>query len=56
MVGHEEVLRRARRRLEALRAVPGHVLDGHQRAVCEEEEVEEAVADDGVVGPFDDGC
>lgn len=42
------------RPLEPLGAVPGHVLDGGEGAVGEEEEVEPAVADDGVVGALDD--
>lgn len=32
--------------------VPGHVLDGDKGPVGEEEEVEEPVADDGVVCSF----
>jgi hypothetical protein len=55
VVRHEEVLLLGGRGLEALEAVPGHVLDGDEGAVGEEEEVEETMADDGVVGTFDDG-
>lgn len=52
MVGHvEEVLGHT---LETLLAVPGHVLDGGQRAVGEEEEVQPAVTDEDVVGALDD--
>ena len=40
---------------EALLAVPGHIVEGHECAVGEEEEVEEARADDDVVGALDDG-
>lgn len=55
MVRDVEVIGGAWCGLETLLAVPGHVLDGQQRAVGEEEEVQEAVADDGVVGALDDG-
>lgn len=40
--------------LEPLLTVPGHVLDGGEGAVQEEEVIEPAVADDGVVSAFDD--
>lgn len=43
-----------RRGLEALHAVPSHVLQHEQGAVGGEEVVEVADADDGVVGAFDD--
>jgi len=39
--------------LEALLAVPGHVVDDHERAVCEEQVIEQAGANDYVVGLFD---
>jgi hypothetical protein len=55
VIGHEEVVDGAGRGLEALCAIPRHVLDGEQRAVSEEEEVQHAVPDDGIVGPLDDG-
>jgi hypothetical protein len=55
VVGDVEVVSEARLGLEALRAVPCHVLDRDQGAVGEEEEVQQAVADDGVVGSLDDG-
>lgn len=40
--------------LETLGTVPGHVLDGDERAVQEKEIVEPAVADDGVISALDD--
>jgi hypothetical protein len=52
MIGHEQRFRG--RVLEPLGAIPGHVLDCRQRAVHEEEEIQPAMADDGVVGAFDD--
>ena len=54
MVRHVEVLLLEGRGLEALGAVPGHVLNGDQGAVGEEQEVEQAVADDCVVSALDD--
>lgn len=53
MVGDVEVGGIGRRGLEALEAVPGEVLDGEEGAFGEEEEIEVAMGDDGVVGPFD---
>ena len=53
MIGHVEVVRRFR--LEALRAVPGHVLDHQQGAVGDEDVIEGAVGDDGFVQALDDG-
>ena len=55
VVWHVEVVDGAGGGLEALRAVPRHVLDREQRAVGEEKEIQQAVADDGVVGALDDG-
>jgi hypothetical protein len=55
VVRHVEVLGLGWRGLESLETVPGHVLDGDEGAVGEEEEVEETVANDGVVGTFDNG-
>lgn len=43
-----------RRFLETLGSVPGHVLDGCEGTVHEEEKVQPSVADDGVVGALDD--
>lgn len=40
--------------LEALHAVPSHILQRHQRPVGREEEIQVADADDGVVCCFDD--
>lgn len=54
VVRHVEVLGVRGRALEALQAVPRHVLDGDEGAVGEEQEVEQAVADDGVVCALDD--
>jgi len=54
MVRNEEVLGRGRRGLESLQTVPGHVLDGDQGAVGEEEEIEKTVADHCVVCALDD--
>lgn len=53
VIGHEELLRRPG--LEALRAVPGHVLDHEEGAVGDEDVVEHAVGDDGAVEALDDG-
>jgi len=53
MIRHEELVRRPR--LEALRAVPGHVLDHEEGAVGDEDVVEHAVGDDGAVEALDDG-
>ena len=39
---------------EALRAVPGEVLQPEERAVRDEHHVQDAVADEHVVGGFDD--
>ena len=55
VVGHVEILCTARLGLEALLAVPGHVLNRDERAVGEEEEVEQAVAHEHVVGAVDHG-
>lgn len=54
MVRNEEVVG-LRRPLEALLTAPGHVLDGDEGAIGDEEEVEEAVANDDVLGAVDDG-
>ncbi len=40
---------------EALRVVPGHILNHKQSPIGEEDVVEEAVGDDDVVSAFDDG-
>lgn len=52
MVGHEKLI--GGQFVEALFAMPGHVLDHEQRAVDEEDVVEHAVRDDGFVGALDD--
>lgn len=54
MVGDEEVGSGWWSGLEALEAIPGHVLDSDEGAVREKEEIKEAVADDCVVCAFDD--
>ena len=41
--------------METLEAVPGHVLDGDERALGEEEEIEVSVGDDCVVCALDYG-
>ena len=51
VVGHEEVV--GGFRAKALLAVPGHVVDGHERTVCQQQEVEQAAADDDIVSRFD---
>ena len=48
------VEKRGRVLIETLGAVPGHVLDGEEGAVCAEQHVQVATSDDGVVGVFDD--
>jgi len=53
VIGDEELVRR--RGPETLGAVPRHVLDHEESAVGDEDVVEEAVADDDVVGAGDDG-
>ena len=53
MVGHKKLVREWFR-LESLSAVPSHVLDSDEAAVEEEQEIEPAMTDDGVVGPLDD--
>jgi len=53
MIRHEELVLRPR--LEALRAVPGHVLDHEEGAVGDEDVVEHAVGDDRAVEALDDG-
>ncbi len=40
--------------LEALEAVPGHVLQGEKGAIGREEVIQVADADDSVIGTFDD--
>jgi len=52
MVGHEEVVRR--RGAEALSAVPGHVLDHHECAFGQENEIEKTVSNDGTGVLLDD--
>lgn len=52
VVGHIEVCVRVF--LEALLAVPRHVLERRQRAVRREQEIEISDADEGVVDGFDD--
>ena len=52
VIGDEELV--CRGGLEALRAVPGHVLDHEQSAVRDQDVVEHAVADDGAVEALDD--
>ena len=57
VIGHKELVARGLR--EALRAVPGHVVQRHESAVCQEEVVEQSAADDNIVGALDDrgeGC
>ena len=40
--------------MEAKLAVPGHVLDGHEGAVCDDDHVEVPVSDEHAVRGFDD--
>lgn len=54
-IGVRDEERLSGRRLEALGAVPGHVLDGDDGTVQEEEVVVPAVADEDVVSALDDG-
>jgi len=54
MIGHIEL--RVRVFLEALLAVPSHILQRRQRAICREQEIEIAYADKGVVDGLDDMC
>lgn len=53
MIGHEELLRRSG--LETLLSAPGHVLDGEEGAVGNDDVVERAVRDHGPVQALDDG-
>lgn len=53
VIRHEELVRK-RITLETLCAVPGHVVKCCEGPVCENEEVEVAVADEDVVCALDD--
>ena len=37
---------------ESLGAVPGHVLDGHQRAICQQDEIKQTMTDDSALVLF----
>lgn len=54
MVGHIKV--RVRVFLEALLAVPSHVLQRRQGAICREQEIEIAYADERIVDGLDNVC
>lgn len=52
MVWNKEVVGRIA--AESLGAVPRHVLDGHQRAICQQDEIKQTMADDSALILFND--